>query len=73
MEYVGMKVLRYGDIEFIGEEYIMNIDNDLWNKILSVAPKKELEGILNEQIRFENFESAAEVKSAILDRFKNSL
>ena len=42
-----------------------------FERLLSVASEKELNVILNEQIRFENFEAAAEVKTVIAARFKS--
>lgn len=70
MEYIGKKLLRYGDLEFIGDEYKIPINEELWKQLLSVASEKELNGILNEQLRFENYEAAAEVKAVIADRFE---
>lgn len=70
MEYIGKKIVRYGELEFIGDEYKIPVSQELWKQLLSVASEKELNDILNEQLRFENYEAAAEVKTVIADRFK---
>lgn len=71
MEYIGKKIVRYGDLEFIADEYKISVNKELWKQLLSVASEKELNGILNEQLKFENYEAAAEVTAVIDDRFKS--
>lgn len=71
MEYIGKKIIRYGELEVIGDEYKIPISEEIWKQLLSVASEKELNGILNEQLRFENYEAAVEVKAVITARFKD--
>lgn len=72
MEYIGKKIVRYGDLEFIGDEYRLEIDDKSWNRLLSVANEKQLNRILEDQLRFDNYEKAIEVVSSIDRRFKEN-
>ncbi len=73
MEYLGKKIVRCGDLEFIGDEYAISINNVLWKQVLVLASEKQLNCILQEQVRFENFEVADEIKKVINDRFKSKV
>lgn len=67
MEYIGKKILRYGELEVIGEEYKIPITEEFWANLLSVASKNELGKLMQEQIRLENYEAAKQVKQKIED------
>ncbi len=69
MEYIGKKIIRYGDYEFIGDEYKIAIPDNLANEIMKYASKEELQRVLETQVRFENYEAAKEVTLAIQQRF----
>jgi hypothetical protein len=68
-EYLGKKIIRYGDCEFIGDEYAVEIPDDLFDKMLRFASEKELLEIKESQLRFENYEAADKIQKTISERF----
>lgn len=68
MQYIGKKIVDFGFVQFIGDEYAVKIKGKVWESILKHADRGFLEKVLETQIRFENYEAAEQVKQALLTK-----
>jgi len=62
------KLIRIGDMEFIGEEIPIDLPEELSELIINNCSKEELKRVMDTQIQHENYEGAQRIKDKLNER-----
>lgn len=68
MKHIGKRIVKYGSLEFLADEFSFEITANQWETILKTATIEELQTMLQSKVNDEEFEAAQDITEEIKRR-----